>query len=227
MVPGPAAAGDRGRQVPDRAEERVAGADRHPHPRPDAAERDGRRAGRDPAGRATRASRSPTSSRRSRRARSSTTPTTTRLMQKSKGLYGILQIDPKGFPADLRPRVLPGHRRAGRLLRHQRQGVPVHRADRGEAGRAGAHPPDQPRRDRPPDAQPRLPDQDRRHGRLPGAEAAQLTKDTVTIGPGERYDLEFVADNPGAWVYHCHILSHVQNKGVEPGGMISLVKISE
>jgi FtsP/CotA-like multicopper oxidase with cupredoxin domain len=61
----------------------------------------------------------------------------------------------------------------------------------------------------------------------PVPEAAQLLKDTVTIGPGERYDLEFVADNPGSWVYHCHILSHVQNKGVEPGGMISLIKVTE
>ena len=61
----------------------------------------------------------------------------------------------------------------------------------------------------------------------PVPEAAQLLKDTVTIGPGERYDLEFVADNPGAWVYHCHILSHVQNKGVEPGGMISVIKVTE
>jgi FtsP/CotA-like multicopper oxidase with cupredoxin domain len=58
-------------------------------------------------------------------------------------------------------------------------------------------------------------------------EGLALVKDTVTVGPGERYDLEFTADNPGAWVYHCHILSHVQNKGVEPGGMISVVKISE
>ena len=24
-------------------------------------------------------------------------------------------------------------------------------------------------------------------------------KDTISIAPGERYDLEFVADNPGAW----------------------------
>jgi FtsP/CotA-like multicopper oxidase with cupredoxin domain len=61
----------------------------------------------------------------------------------------------------------------------------------------------------------------------PVPEAAQLTKDTVTIGPGERYDLEFTADRPGAWVYHCHILSHVQNKGVEPGGMISVIKVTE
>jgi FtsP/CotA-like multicopper oxidase with cupredoxin domain len=61
----------------------------------------------------------------------------------------------------------------------------------------------------------------------PVPEAAQLTKDTVSIGPGERYDLEFVADRPGAWVYHCHILSHVQNKGVEPGGMLSVIKVTE
>jgi len=61
----------------------------------------------------------------------------------------------------------------------------------------------------------------------PVPEAVQLTKDTVSIGPGERYDLEFTADRPGAWVYHCHILSHVQNKGVEPGGMISVIKVTE
>ena len=57
-------------------------------------------------------------------------------------------------------------------------------------------------------------------------EGAQLLKDTVTIGPGERYDLDFVADNLGNWVYHCHILSHVQNRGVEPGGMISLISVT-
>jgi FtsP/CotA-like multicopper oxidase with cupredoxin domain len=58
-------------------------------------------------------------------------------------------------------------------------------------------------------------------------DGAQITKDTVSIGPGERYDLDFVADNLGNWVYHCHILSHVQNRGVEPGGMISLISVTE
>lgn len=33
-------------------------------------------------------------------------------------------------------------------------------------------------------------------------------KDTISIGPGERYDLEFVADNPGAWPLHCHMGPH-------------------
>ena len=55
--------------------------------------------------------------------------------------------------------------------------------------------------------------------------AAQLTKDVLNIGPGERYDLLMAADNPGTWLFHCHILSHVQNHGVEPGGMLTIVKI--
>lgn len=45
----------------------------------------------------------------------------------------------------------------------------------------------------------------------PVPEAAQLTKDTVLIGPGERYDIELVGDNPGIWMFHCHIESHAAN----------------
>jgi FtsP/CotA-like multicopper oxidase with cupredoxin domain len=52
-----------------------------------------------------------------------------------------------------------------------------------------------------------------------------LEKDTINIAPGERYDLEVVADNPGTWVFHCHILTHVANQGVEPGGMITVLKV--
>jgi manganese oxidase len=55
----------------------------------------------------------------------------------------------------------------------------------------------------------------------------ELTKDVVNIGPGERYDLLVTADNPGTWLFHCHILTHVQNHGVEPGGMITVVKVDE
>lgn len=42
----------------------------------------------------------------------------------------------------------------------------------------------------------------------PVPEAAQLTRDVVSVAPGERIDIEFVADNPGAWVLHCHELHH-------------------
>ena len=55
----------------------------------------------------------------------------------------------------------------------------------------------------------------------------ELTKDVINIGPGERYDLLIEADNPGTWVFHCHILGHVQNHGVEPGGMITVFKVTE
>lgn len=33
-------------------------------------------------------------------------------------------------------------------------------------------------------------------------------RDTVPLAPGERYDLEFVAKNPGIWSFHCHELHH-------------------
>jgi FtsP/CotA-like multicopper oxidase with cupredoxin domain len=51
----------------------------------------------------------------------------------------------------------------------------------------------------------------------PVPEAAQLTKDTVLIAPGERYDLELAADNPGVWMVHCHIEHHMAN------GMMTLL----
>ena len=49
-------------------------------------------------------------------------------------------------------------------------------------------------------------------------EAAQLTKDTVLIGPSERYDLELLGDNPGVWMFHCHMEHHIAN------GMMTLIQ---
>jgi FtsP/CotA-like multicopper oxidase with cupredoxin domain len=57
-------------------------------------------------------------------------------------------------------------------------------------------------------------------------EGPPLMKDTINIAPGERYDLEVLADNPGTWIFHCHILSHVTNQGVEPGGMLTMLKVT-
>ncbi len=48
--------------------------------------------------------------------------------------------------------------------------------------------------------------------------AAQLTKDSVTLGPSERVDLLFVANNPGIWLFHCHVEHHMAN------GMMALVR---
>ncbi len=34
--------------------------------------------------------------------------------------------------------------------------------------------------------------------------------DTINVAPGERYSVLFQAGDPGVWVYHCHILTHVE-----------------
>ena len=61
----------------------------------------------------------------------------------------------------------------------------------------------------------------------PVPEAAQLTKDTVSVAPGERYDIEFVASEPGQWMLHCHILHHTTNDNVEPGGLMLMINVVE
>jgi FtsP/CotA-like multicopper oxidase with cupredoxin domain len=59
----------------------------------------------------------------------------------------------------------------------------------------------------------------------PVPEVAQLTKDVIPVHPGERFDIEFVADNPGQWAFHCHIVHHVTNDDVEPGGLLFVVNV--
>jgi FtsP/CotA-like multicopper oxidase with cupredoxin domain len=44
--------------------------------------------------------------------------------------------------------------------------------------------------------------------------------DTVLMAPGERVEIAFVADNPGDWMFHCHILEHQQ------AGMMGTVRVS-
>lgn len=44
--------------------------------------------------------------------------------------------------------------------------------------------------------------------------AAQLTKDTLEVAPGERYDLLWTPTRPGTWLLHCHINHHTMNNGV-------------
>ncbi len=59
----------------------------------------------------------------------------------------------------------------------------------------------------------------------PVPDAAQLTKDTVLVSPGERYDIEFIASKPGMWMIHCHISHHTTNDGEEPGGLMMTVHV--
>lgn len=61
----------------------------------------------------------------------------------------------------------------------------------------------------------------------PVPEVAQLTKDTISVAPGERYDIEFLATEPGVWMLHCHILHHTTNDNVEPGGLMLVINVVE
>ena len=44
--------------------------------------------------------------------------------------------------------------------------------------------------------------------------------DTVLMPPRERCEIAFVADNPGDWMFHCHILDH------QEGGMMSVIRVA-
>ena len=45
-------------------------------------------------------------------------------------------------------------------------------------------------------------------------------QDTVLLAPRERADIAFVADNPGDWMFHCHILEH------QAGGMMGVIRVA-
>ncbi len=48
---------------------------------------------------------------------------------------------------------------------------------------------------------------------------APYTCDTLNIAPGERYDVLVNCHTPGAWAFHCHVLSHAES----PQGMFGMV----
>jgi FtsP/CotA-like multicopper oxidase with cupredoxin domain len=45
-------------------------------------------------------------------------------------------------------------------------------------------------------------------------------QDTVLLAPRERAEIAFVADNPGDWMIHCHVLEHPE------AGMMAVLRIS-
>lgn len=63
----------------------------------------------------------------------------------------------------------------------------------------------------------------------PVPEAAQIQKDTVNVGPGERYDVIWTAREPGKWLLHCHIPHHTTNNNVEEqggGGLTMIIQVN-
>ena len=45
-------------------------------------------------------------------------------------------------------------------------------------------------------------------------------QDTVLMAPHERVDIAFIADNPGDWMFHCHILEH------QAAGMMGVIRVA-
>ena len=49
--------------------------------------------------------------------------------------------------------------------------------------------------------------------------------DTLNLAPGERYDAIVEANEPGAWAFHCHILTHAESaKGMF--GMVTALVVT-
>jgi FtsP/CotA-like multicopper oxidase with cupredoxin domain len=44
--------------------------------------------------------------------------------------------------------------------------------------------------------------------------------DTVLVGPRERVRVGFVADNPGDWMLHCHVMDH------QVGGLMTTIRVT-
>jgi len=51
------------------------------------------------------------------------------------------------------------------------------------------------------------------------SEPQQPWRDTALVAPGARAEFAFVADNPGDWMIHCHILEH------QEAGMMAVMRI--
>lgn len=45
--------------------------------------------------------------------------------------------------------------------------------------------------------------------------------DTINVAPGERYSVVVTAEKPGVWVWHCHILTHVEKSDGSMFGMLT------
>ena len=47
--------------------------------------------------------------------------------------------------------------------------------------------------------------------------------DTLNVAPGERYTVIFRLENPGVWVWHCHILPHAEKEDRMFGMVTALI----
>jgi FtsP/CotA-like multicopper oxidase with cupredoxin domain len=64
----------------------------------------------------------------------------------------------------------------------------------------------------------------------PVPEGTGELRDTVNVGPGQRYDVIWTAVEPGKWLLHCHINHHTTNNNTETdggGGLMLILEVGE
>ena len=221
--------GRRGRPRPHPRHQQAARAHQHPLARPDPAQRDGRAS----AGVTQRAIPPGETYAYEFPLKQFGTqmyhPHTDEMIQMAMGLEGFFVIHPKDGEEDPIDRdflhLPPGmERRAGHQhaqpddhdgLQHvhlQQPHLSRHGPARGEDQRSGAHPAGEPEHGQPSDPLPRTPLVDHLHRRLGLIpKAARWPSATSNVPPGETRTMEFVADNPGDWPFHCHKNHHAMN----------------
>jgi hypothetical protein len=59
-------------------------------------------------------------------------------------------------------------------------------------------------------------------GRIP--ESARIPGNTVLVGVAQSRDIEFVANNPGNWMLHCHLPHHMMNQMSSSVGPMSRIR---
>ncbi|HUG83295.1 MAG TPA: multicopper oxidase domain-containing protein [Euzebya sp.] len=53
-----------------------------------------------------------------------------------------------------------------------------------------------------------------------------VVMDTVNVAPGERYSAVIFGETPGTWVFHCHILTHVERDDGSVFGMFTALIVN-
>lgn len=58
---------------------------------------------------------------------------------------------------------------------------------------------------------------------------ARLKRNTINVAPGETWNIEFLANNPGNWVFHCHKPHHTTNAHAMGGmgGMLTVIRYAK
>ncbi|HEX3641289.1 MAG TPA: multicopper oxidase domain-containing protein, partial [Ktedonobacteraceae bacterium] len=52
-------------------------------------------------------------------------------------------------------------------------------------------------------------------------------KDSLTIGPAERYEILFDLNQVGRYMFHDHVEQNTTNDGAYPGGMMTMINVNK